>query len=315
MSARNRPQKAGASIGLEFDHLGIRAARLSLDGRGGGTVEKAVEILGDFAEDAKLLEGLRQLKEQLGGFGRSTVITCLSGKQVATTQIAFRRLPQEEMEGALRLELRKSTPFEMAAASLDYQILSEGVQGKAEGVQVLVAAASEGLVGRHLHLLEKAGIRVAVVDVLSVAVGNALWMWAGSSASGNPLVALHVGPQISTIVIDSIQSAFFHRNVYFQAEDVLAAHAGGERERAFMTLAEEVSRSLAYYESHAPASGFQEIHVMGDHAGSGELEQALKRKLGLPVRRMDLARRHAMPEPADAGRFDLAIALALRGDD
>src|SRR5437868_4604895 len=96
--ARPKPPvtKPGFTVGLEYDHLSIRGARLSSDGKGQFAVSHIEEIKGDFAEDSGLIDGLRQVKEKLGMAQRDTVVACLSGKQVFSTQLAFRNLPREE---------------------------------------------------------------------------------------------------------------------------------------------------------------------------------------------------------------------------
>lgn len=307
--------KPGHAIGLEYDHQGIRGVRISLDGKGGAVLEKAEEVNGDFSEDDSLIEGLKQLRDRLGVTSKETVVSCIAGKQVSASEITFRRLPAEEMETALRLEMRKSVPFEVASASLDFQVLTESTAGKSETCQVLVTLASSTLLSRHLKVLEKVGLKPAVVDVLPVAVANALWQWVGDPKSSQPHVAVHIGPQISTIVIDGPKSAFFNRYVYFAAEDVLGKESSAsDRERRIQSLADEISRSLAFYEKSAFAAGFQEVVLLGEFLGAAGLQEAIRRVTGLSVRRMDLAKKMGFTAMKDPGQFDLALALGSRGD-
>lgn len=307
--------RPGYSVGLEFDHLAIRAAKLGTDGNGGWKVEDLADVTGNFAEDADLIEGLRQLKDRLRIASRDGLATCLTGKQVSASQITFRNLPAEEMSQALRLEMRKSVPFDIAGSTLDYQVLNEAA-AQAETVQVLVALAGAGLLSRQLNVLEKAGLSPSVVDVLPISAGNALWNWVGQPKNDAPVAAVHIGPQISTIVIDGPKSPFFYRYVYFAAEDFVGKETGtNELDKRIHSLAEEVARSLAFYEKSALAGGFQEICLMGEYLDTPLLTEKLRRTTGLGLRKMDLAKKmgheHAMP----AGRFDLAVSLALRAGE
>lgn len=304
--------KPGHAVGIEFDHLAIRAVRLSLDGQGGASVESLVDVTGNFAEDAELLEGLRQAKERIKLGSRDALATCLAGRQVSVNEIAFRNLPAEEMEPALRIEMRKSIPFEIAGSTLDYQVL-ESRDGKSETVQVLVAMAGAGLLTRHLALLEKVGLTPTVVDLLPVATGNALWSWVGAPKSDAPHVAVHIGPQISTIVIDGARSPFFNRYVYLAAEDFPGREPGApDVERKVHILAEEVARSLAFYEKSCFASGFQQVLLLGEFLDTPALAEKLRRQTGLAVQKIDLPRKLGRNHDQPAGRFDLAMALALR---
>lgn len=302
-------------MGIEFDHLAIRAVRLSFDGKGGLAVDAMVDLSGDYAEESSLIDGLRMIKDRLRMGPRDQLAACLSGRQVSVSQIAFRRLPAEEMEPALRIELRKSVPFETAGSVLDYQVLDEA-DAKSGTRQVLVGMTAAGLLDRHLNLFERAGMNPAVVDLLPSAVGNALWNWAGPSPGEAPAAAVHVGPQISTIVIDGARTPFFNRYVYLTAEEFPGRDAGSpETARKLSTFAEEVARSLAFYEKSAAASGFQEILLLGEYLDTPGLAESIRRHTGLPARRMDLPRRLGLAHEFQPGRFDLAAALALRGGE
>lgn len=307
--------KPGFTVGIEHDHQAIRSARLSADGRGGFTVDRLEEVKGDFVEDIGLLDGFRQIKNLLGIGSRDSVVACLSGKQVFATQIPFRKLGVEEMEQALRLELRKTVHFEVATSTLDYEVLDENGGSTGGLAQVMVALAANSLLNRHLRLLEKAGLKAVAVDVLPVAIANALWAWKGGREGDHPLVALHIGPQVSTIVIDSEHTAFFNRNVYFAAEDVFGPNASkGDRDKRIRSLADEISRSLIFYEKNEQVSGFQEILLLGEYLDQESMTNQIGNITGLPVKTMDLAGKMGSIREPIQGRFDLAVALALRGN-
>jgi type IV pilus assembly protein PilM len=215
------------------------------------------------------------------------------------------------MESALRLEARKYVPFDVAGAALDYQVL-DGVPEGSQSIEVLVALAGAGTLAQHLKVLERAGLNPSVVDVLPVAAGNALWNWVDPSRHDAHHVALHIGPQISTIVIDGARSPYFNRYVYFAAEDYAGREQGSvESEKRIQGLVDEVSRSLAFYETSAGARGFQEISLLGEFLDIPSLEERLRRQTGLAVRKMDMPRRLGYQHDFPVGRFDLAVALAL----
>lgn len=307
--------KPGYVVGIEFDHRSIRAARLSSDGRGGFAVSALEEQAGEYGEDVPLMEGLRQVKTRLGGGLREPVISCLAGKQVFATQMGFRRLTGDEMEQALRLELRKIVHFEVATSALDYEVHEDGNDSTAGECEVTVALASNTVLSRHMSLLDRAGLRPTALDVLPLAVANALWAWKEGSPADAPSVALHVGPLVSTIVIDGEYSPFFNRSIPFAAEEVFGEQANpADGARRIQALADEVARSLNYYEKNFGVGGFQELALLGDRLDGPGLADALKRQTGMRLERMDLAGKLGGTRANGAGRFDLAIALALRGD-
>ena len=307
--------RPGQTIGIEYDHLAIRAARLSTDGRGLFTVSRLEELRGAFSEDAALLEGLRKIKDTLSVGMKDAVVACMSGKQVFAAQIPFRRLGPEEMEQALRLELRKTVHFEVATSTLDFEFLTDEGDSNGGETQVLVALASNTLLNKHLTLLEKAGLKPSSVDVLPVAIANAMWSWKAGNAGNQPVVALHVGPQISTIVIDGEESAFFNRSIYFAAEEMFKPEAApADREKRILSLTDEIARSLVFYEKSSRLSGFREILLLGDYLDGAGLIESIQAKTGLALRKMDLPRKLGSIRESEAGHFDLAVALALRGE-
>lgn len=269
------------------------------------------DATGNFAEDGDLIEGIRQVKDRLQIGAKDRIGTCIAGKQVSATQIAFRNLPHEEMEPALRLEMRKAVPFEIGGSTLDFQILSE-TGAQSETSQVLVAVAGAGLLNRQLRLLEKSGLAPSVVDVLPIAIANSLWDMVGAPKNDVAHVALHIGPQISTIVVEGARSPHFNRYIYFAAEDFVGKDTSSDLEKRVQALADEVSRSLVFYEKSAFTPGFQPIHLLGDYLDTHGLSERLRRQTGLDVRMMDLPRKLGLAHEFPAGRFDLAVSLALR---
>ncbi|HLP40243.1 MAG TPA: hypothetical protein VK465_01940, partial [Fibrobacteria bacterium] len=104
----------------------------------------------------------------------------------------------------------------------------------------------------------------------------------------------------------------FNRYVYFAAEDCVGREPeGAESERRVQSLVDEVSRSLAFYESSVGARGFQELNLLGEYLDIPFLEERLRRQTGLSIRKMDMPRRLGYQHNIPEGRFDLAIALAL----
>ncbi len=305
----------GFTLGVEFDSLAIRAARLFSDGRGGFSISGLDEFRGDLSDDDAIIEGLRKLNTRLGVGARESVVSCVTGKQVYATQIPFRKLGSEELEQALRLELRKTVHFEIATSALDYEVLPDDQGNDSGSCQLMVALAANSVLTRQMQVLERAGLKAATVDVLPISIANAIWSWRQGQESDAPAVALHIGPQVSTIVIDGEFSPFFNRSIYFAAEEVFGEQlSASDKAKRLQSLADEVTRSLSFYEKNALGTGFQEILLLGDYLSSPTLTDALRRQTGLMTSRMDLAAKLGSGLTAEPGKFDLALALALRGN-
>jgi Tfp pilus assembly PilM family ATPase len=312
-------QKTTTNIGIEYDSLGIRAAKMNQFKSQAGvgyTLAKLEEVSGSFAKDEDLIAGLRKIRDKMSIGGDDQVVSCVSGKQVYVAQIAFRRLPHEEMINALRFEIRKNLPFEVAGSAIDYQILPD-TEKKSELVQVVVTAVANILLNRQLRCFEKAGIKAYVVDVLPLAVGNAFSAsWDGKSIDGARAV-MHIGPEVSTLVIEGLTVPFYHRNIYFTAAELLGPGAdrniaSRERDRRMESFVDEIARSFAYYENAYHAAVEPSLALLGDFAGTVDIAQAIEAKQQITISKLNLAGKADPKSPVLPGKFDVAMALAMR---
>lgn len=321
--------KQTCGVGIEFDAFGIRGARVSRVPRtrtNGFIVEQTHELRGRFTSDAALLEGLGTVRSRLRTGPADTVVSCVSGKQVYAAQVTMRRLPDDEMRNALKFEIRKSLPFEIAGATIDYQYLSETAR-RGEEVGVIVTAVADALLNRHLRLLDRAGLKPSVVDTVPLAAANAFWTAVlidperllDGQPAGAANVIVHVGPDMTTIIVDGDEQTFYHRTVYFTAgelygDDRSAAVPQRERERRLEAIAEELLRSLSFYETNYEQTLFTSVHVLGPYVHE-ELLAVLAEKTGMLVRPVDLPGALGYATNAQTGTFDLAVGLAVRIDD
>jgi len=180
-----------------------------------------------------------------------------------------------------------------------------------------VVAAHNNLIQRQMVLLERAGMRASIVEVLPIAITNALWAQMGNGKNEAAHVALHFGPQVCTVVIDGEKSPFFNRSIYFAAEDVYGTTrqlSDRDREKRLNTLSEEIARSLAYYEKNAMVQGYSGIMLLGDYASEPGLDLLVKRATGILPKPPDLLTRFGYTAPANGCTYAVALALALRGD-
>jgi Tfp pilus assembly PilM family ATPase len=310
------PKKPGACLGIEWDASVIRGAKVSHGGPTGYYAEALIEERGDFESDAALIDGLKKVKNALSPGAKDGIATSLAGKQVYTSQIPFRVLDSHEMESALRLEIRKSLPFDIHTSALDFLRLSEP-EGESELAQFLIVAAHNSLITRQLKVLQKASLEPTIVEALPLTLANALWAQVGTAKTDAPMVALHLGPQVCTVVIDGEKTPYFHRNVYFAADALFGESSASihdrDREKRLELFGEEIARSLAYYEKNALVGGFGHMLLFGDYLTAPELGDTLRRHTGLQPTRAHLAKRFGYSGDTEPGRFDLALALALRG--
>ncbi len=313
--------KTFSSLGFEFDNLGIRVARITAEHKGrkvAYTVDAVEETVGDFTQDDPLAAGIAALADKLGHKSKDRVVACVSGKQIYITQLKFKVLPIQEMNNALRFEIRKNLPFESSGSAIDFQVLEKPDPEKNIKPTVMVTAVANSLLERLLKVISKAGLTPWIIDVLPVTVANAYWMARSASEPRMAHVMAHFAPDVCSLVIDGDESPFYNRNIYFTTTELYGKQAvqsmpDSEKTRRLDVFAEELRRSLSYYEKTYGISNFGQIYLLGQCAHEEGLRTHLKNKLGLPLDPSPLLERLGGEPVSAPARFDAALALAIRG--
>jgi len=305
-------------VGIDQDGGVIRAVRLGYDPKGKNAktndfrLLETQEIEGEFSTEEALLNSLKQIREKMSISSVERVVTCLSGKQTYAAEMNVKKLPDEEMKSMLKLELRKTMPFEPSVAAFDYNWLPVAPDTpKDKGVPIIVTASTNAILNRHLKVYEKAGIRPFIVDVLPVAVANSFWALR-KEESDQTFVILHIGSDMCTLVIDGDKSPFFNRSFGFDMSGVAALPAGSPDAMLQMSiLSDELNKSLTYYRNTFKNDSISTITLMGSHA-THEAFEAVGRKTGLAIEPSQTAQVVGRAKPPVAGKFDLAVALAMQ---
>ncbi|MDR3012065.1 MAG: pilus assembly protein PilM [Chitinispirillales bacterium] len=324
-------------VGFDQDSASIRAVRLALDPpRSWGRAPDweflgAEEETGNFTDEAQLVASLKGLRDRLKIQPTDFVITCLSGKQTYAVQVDVRRLPDDEMPNMLRLELRKSMPFEATVATFDYQFLStESGSGRegGGGVPVMVSAAANSYLSKHIDTYAKANLRPSHVEILPISIANAFWAMRSADpkavAAQETYAILHLSSNTCTIVIDGGKHPFFNRSFNFNIGEIVAsagAAAGAEPTSPgrvsnvtmqMNSLATEVTKSITYYKNTFKGSQISGVALIGNHASHSAFE-AFGTRVGHELQRIHTGQLVRAPKSLGVDKYDLAIALAMQG--
>ena len=128
---------------------------------------------------------------------------------------------------------------------------------------------------------------------------------------------LHLGSGMSTFIIDGNKCPFYHRNIYFSADDVLADtedDPAGEREQKLEALLDEITRTLTFYKQTNSVADFDGLFLLGEYASSPGLCDMISERTGLPAAVIHFAEKAESNSTVTPGKFDLAISLAMRTD-
>jgi Tfp pilus assembly PilM family ATPase len=272
------------------------------------------ELRGDFSTDENLSGGMKKIREKISISSTDRVVTTLAGKQVYVTQIPFRKLPDVELRNALKLEIKKSLPFEVAGASIDYQILEESKKG--DTYQIVITAVPGVMVSRHLHMMERLSIKPWIVDVLPLSIANAFHLAQKSFAMGLAYVIVHIGSTVVNLVICGDDNVpFFHRSIYFSSDEIFGEGAtveGKEIEKRLGDLAEEIGRSLSFYEKTFSTKQFAGVYLEGEYLENESITSIIGAKTSLTTEVVDVFARLKQTSNAPKGKFEVAMGLAMR---
>jgi Tfp pilus assembly PilM family ATPase len=293
--------KVTVSIGIDFDARGVRMVKV----KGiytGKEVKPAImgmhEVSGDYSQQEALIGALKSLAEKL-------------------KPKRLKAQPDADLKRALRSEIRKSLTFEMAGAALDYQVMDEN-GAKSDTPLITVTAVAKTLIDQQTRILSKAGLMPAILDVLPAAIANTCWI-APSAEAMQPKahVVAHLAPDLCTLVIDGHGIPFYTRSIYFAADRFFGPASGeiGAQEKSIQldTLADELRRSLAYYSTTNGISDFLGISMIGNYVENAEVPMFFEEKTGLAVSGSSLLTRMGFTKQETPGKYDVAIALAVRG--
>jgi len=308
-------------IGIDQDSGFIRAVRLGFDRHKGKEAKSSEfrlletqEIEGNFSDENTLLAALKQLRDKMSISSSEKVATCLSGKQTYAGEMNVKKLPEAEMRSMLKLELRKTMPFEPSAAVFDFNFLPvDESRPSADGIPIIVTAATNTLLSKHLGVYEKAGIKPDTIDVLPVAAANAFWaLRKNDNNSDQTHVIIYIGSETCTLIIDGDKSPFFNRSFAFDMNGVANQPANSPDALLQMSiLSDELNKSLTYYRNTFKNDNISTITLMGSHATHAAFE-AVGKKTGFVVEPSQTAQIVGRAKPPVAGKFDLAVALAMR---
>jgi Tfp pilus assembly PilM family ATPase len=165
--------------------------------------------------------------------------------------------------------------------------------------------------------MERLGIRPYIVDVLPLAIANSFNLAMQSCAVGLAYVVVHVGPAVTNLVVCGDESVpFFHRSIYFLADDVFGDReqpiAEEEIGKKLQELVEEVGRSISFYEKTYALNKFAGVFLLGEYLETETIRDAIALKTNLTTEIIDIFSTLKQASNAPKGKFEVAMGLAMR---
>jgi type IV pilus assembly protein PilM len=192
-------------VGLDIGTSAVRAAELDVSrakpvlhtyGQVGLPPSSLVD--GEIRDSAAVTEAITKLWKN-GQFSSTSVIVGIAGLRAITREIDLPFVPDNEVDSAVRFQSEEVIPFPPDQTILSSQVLADYTSPDGDKMRrVLVAAAHVDLVNGVINVVERAGLTVEGVDLISSALVRAI---GGQHTSEQPEAIVSVGAGLTVVVV------------------------------------------------------------------------------------------------------------------
>ena len=196
---------AQLTVGLDIGTSAVRAAELDV-GHGRPVLHTYGQVGlppgslvdGEIRDASAVTEAITKLWKN-GQFSSTSVIVGIAGLRAITRELDLPFVPDDEVDSAVRFQSEEVIPFPPDQTILSSQVLADYTSPDGDKMRrVLVAAAHVDLVNGVVDAVEKAGLTVDGVDLISSALVRAI---GGQDASEQPEAIVSVGAGLTVVVV------------------------------------------------------------------------------------------------------------------
>jgi len=256
-------------------------------------------------DNSSIVNAVQSLVTSLGVKVKD-VACSISGNSVIIRKITLPIMPVEELEDQITWEAEQYIPFDINDVNMDFQILSPDSVDPSKMI-VLLVASKRDIINDYVAVFNEAGMILSVVDVDSFAVQNAFEL-NHDVGTEDVLALINIGASIMNINIIKDGTSLFTRDVQmggnlyteeiqkqlgvsgFEAESmkILAVEANNHEllevlTKVNETIAQEIRRSLDFYNSTASDDRITKVFVSGGSSKGFKFIDSISEKVGLPV--------------------------------
>jgi type IV pilus assembly protein PilM len=195
---------AQLTVGLDIGTSAVRAAELDvghtrpvLHTYGQVGLPPGSLVDGEIRDVSAVTEAITKLWKN-GQFSSTSVIVGIAGLRAITRELDLPFVPDSEVDSAVRFQSEEVIPFPPDQTILSSQVLADYTSPEGDKMRrVLVAAAHADLVNGVIEAVEKAGLTVEGIDLISSALVRAI----GADDSEQPEAIVSVGAGLTVVVV------------------------------------------------------------------------------------------------------------------
>ena len=302
---------------------------------------------GAIMDHGSVIEGIKTALRELKVKEKEIAIS-LSGHSVIIKKVVLPTTTPEELEESIQWEVEQYIPFDIKDVKIDFQVIGPLKEDPSK-MDVLLVAVKSDLVNDYVSVIKDAGLTPTIVDIDSIAAGNAFELCHPVSDEQVPMV-VNVGASFININILHSGVPLFTRDVpmgggmytseiqkqlavsFDTAEELkVGKKDAGERAEKIAEimrtvsniLSTEVQRSYNFFSATYPDRLVTKVYLTGGAAKSAFLKEMLTEKIGVDVELFDpfegLILEEGSVDRSLAAGFNTAatvsIGLALRNQE
>lgn len=332
MAIRDFLQIGAVGLGIDVGKFSIKAVEVRRTSRG-----LEVTHLGQMATPEGAVEGgvildrgvVAQTVSSLlaaAAIRRRRAVISVTGQNVLARVLRLPPIPEDELKQAIKWEAERHLPIPVDEAVMDVQLVREVMEDGQRQIEVLLAAAPEGLVMTYIETLDAARVYVEAVEVGALAMARSL---REGVASGTHAV-IELGASMTTVAMINSGVPQFSRTVPLGMEQGRLPSTGSGRTdgveegapAGYATLGGltvQLRRSLDYYRAQFGGAKIDNIILCGRGATVPGIVESLAAEFDLPAALGDPFAGLLLPQgqtnggPAGGPAMTVAVGLALRG--
>ncbi|MGE5752335.1 MAG: type IV pilus biogenesis protein PilM, partial [Deltaproteobacteria bacterium] len=165
-------------IGLDIGSSSIKLAHIKASGSDYSVKKFGVFPLppdaivdGSIMDHASVIEGVKSALRELKVREKEVAIS-LSGHSVIIKKVVLPTTTPEELEESIQWEVEQYIPFDIKDVKIDFQLIGPLKEDPSK-MDVLLVAVKTDLVNDYISVVKDSGLSPAVVDIDSIAAGNA----------------------------------------------------------------------------------------------------------------------------------------------
>jgi type IV pilus assembly protein PilM len=303
-------------VGLDIGSSGIKLVQLKenrgryvLQKFGVKPLEPEVIVDGTVMDEGRVVSTIRELFEELNVKVKQVAIS-ISGHAVIIKKISLPPMPDDELEGQVRLAAEQYIPFDINEVNIDFHVLPSDGGGDSQGeMSVILVAAKKDKINELTELVKSAGLIPLVMDVDAFAIEN-MHAINYPMAQDETTALVNIGASVMNVNIIRGGTSLFTRDIpiggnrYTEAiqrelgmsyEDAEATKKGerssGANQEAVKgvvdsvnaEVASEIARTIDYFKSTMSDSDLQQVLLCGGASRAKGLVQQLRDRMQVPV--------------------------------